>query len=130
MSGSSTWLFIIVIALAIGLGLVNGWNDAANAIATVIGTRVLSPRHAVIMAAVGNLVGAATGTAVARTIGKGILLPEAITYPTVIASLASIIIWGTLTTSVGLPISLHHGFIAALTLFSLYLLHKGVGIKN
>ncbi|MBA7546682.1 hypothetical protein ES705_39077 [subsurface metagenome] len=60
------------------------------------------------------MAGAATGTLVAKTIGKGILIPEAITYLTVIAALASIIIWGTLATYVGLPISLHHGFIAGL----------------
>jgi len=60
------------------------------------------------------MAGAATGTLVAKTIGKGILAPEAITYLTVIASLASIIIWGTLATYAGLPISLHHGFIAGL----------------
>ncbi len=106
--------FGIVMALAIGLGLVNGWNDSANAIATVIGTRVLSPRAALIMAAIANLAGAATGTAVARTIGKGILIPEAMSYPTVIAGLASIVIWGTMATRYGLPISLTHGLVAGL----------------
>jgi len=60
------------------------------------------------------MVGAATGTAVAHTIGKGILIDGAITYPVVIAALASIIIWGTVATRAGLPISLHHGFIAGL----------------
>lgn len=114
MPDSSFSLFILIIVLAIGFGMVNGWNDAANAIATVIGTRVLSPRNAITLAAFCNFAGAATGLAVAHTIGKGILVPEAITYPTVIASLASIIIWGTFATYLGLPISLHHGFIAGL----------------
>ena len=114
MPDSSLYLLLIIIVLAIGFGMVNGFNDAANAIATVIGTRVLSPRNAVIMATFLNFAGAATGLAVARTIGKGILVPEAITYLTVIAALAAIIIWGILATYLGLPISLHHGFIAGL----------------
>ena len=107
-------LLIGVIAAAIGFGIANGFNDAANAIATVISTRVLSPRNAIIMAAIFNLAGAATGTAVARTIGKGILIPEAISYQTVIAALAAVIIWTTLATYRGLPVSLTHGFVAAM----------------
>ncbi|MFH1169550.1 MAG: inorganic phosphate transporter [Chloroflexota bacterium] len=114
MVDPSLAILVLVIILAIGFGAVNGWNDAANAIATVIGTRVLSPRNAIIMAAILNFAGAATGLAVAHTIGKGILAPEAITYPTVISALVSIIIWGSLASYLGLPISLHHGFIAAL----------------
>ncbi|GAI47623.1 unnamed protein product, partial [marine sediment metagenome] len=82
--------------------------------ATVIGTRALSPRKAIIMAAIFNLAGAATGTAVAQTIGKGILIPEAISYQTVIAALAAVIIWTTLATYYGLPVSLTHGFVAAI----------------
>lgn len=114
MPDSSLWLLLLVIVLAIGFGVVNGFNDAANAIATVIGTRVLSPRNAIILAAFLNLAGAATGLAVARTIGKGILVPEAISYLTVIAALASVIIWTTLATYYGLPVSITHGFIAGL----------------
>ena len=78
MPDASLGLLLLIIALALGFGVVNGFNDAANAIATVIGTRVLSPRNAIIMAAFLNLAGAATGTAVAITIGKGILAPEVI----------------------------------------------------
>lgn len=114
MPDTSFPILIIIIILAIGFGMVNGFNDAANAIATVIGTRVLSPRNAIMMAAVLNFAGAATGLAVAHTIGKGILVPEAITFPTLIAALIAIIIWGALATYMGLPISLHHGFIAGL----------------
>jgi len=104
----------LVIVLAIGFGVVNGFNDAANAIAAAIGTRALSPRTAIIVAVIANFAGAATGTAVAHTIGKGILIQEVISYPTLIAALASIIVWGTLATKAGLPISIHHGFIAGL----------------
>jgi PiT family inorganic phosphate transporter len=114
MPDASFSLFILIVILAIGFGVVNGFNDAANAIAPAVGTRALSPRNAMIVAAVANMAGACTGTAVAHTIGKGILVPDAITYLTVIASLAAIIIWGTLATYMGLPISLHHGFIAGL----------------
>jgi len=114
MPDSSLYLFILIVILAVGFGIVNGFNDAANAIAPAIGTRAVSPRNALIIAVIANMAGAATGTLVAKTIGKGILIPEAITYLTVIAALASIIIWGTLATYVGLPISLHHGFIAGL----------------
>lgn len=110
----SLWVLIVIILLALGFGVVNGFNDAANAIATVIGTRTLSPRNAIIMAAFFNLAGAATGTAVARTIGKGILIPEAISFQTVIAALAAVIIWTTLATYRGLPVSLTHGFVAAM----------------
>lgn len=114
MPDSSLLLLLLIIAFAIGFGIVNGFNDAANAIATVVGTRVLSPRNAIILAAFLNLAGAATGLAVARTIGKGILVPEAISYLTVIAGLASVIIWGTIATYYGLPVSITHGFVAGL----------------
>lgn len=114
MPDTSLYLLVLIIVLAVGFAVVNGFNDAANAIAPAIGTRALSPRRAIIIAAVANLAGAATGTAVAHTIGKGILFPEAITYQAIIASLLSIIIWGWLATYLGLPISLHHGFIAGL----------------
>jgi PiT family inorganic phosphate transporter len=114
MPDASFSLLILIIIFAVGFGVVNGFNDAANAIAPAIGARSLSPRNAIIIATVTNMAGACTGTAVAHTIGKGILVPEAITYPTVIAALVSIIIWGTLATYMGLPISLHHGFIAGL----------------
>jgi PiT family inorganic phosphate transporter len=105
---------ILIIVLAIGFGVVNGFNDAANAVAASIGCRALSPRDAIILAACCNFVGAATGTAVAQTIGKGILVPEAISYLTVIAGLAAVIIWGSIATRYGLPVSITHGFVAGL----------------
>ena len=117
MPDPSLLILGFIIILAIGFGITNGFNDAANAIATTIGTRVLSPRNALILATFFNLAGAATGTAVAMTIGKGILAPEVTSefgYVPVIAALASVIIWTTLATYYGLPVSLSHGFIAAL----------------
>jgi PiT family inorganic phosphate transporter len=114
MPDSSLALLILIILFAVGFGVVNGFNDAANAIAAAIGTRAISPRNAVIMAATLNFVGTATGLEVARTIGKGILVPEAITYLTVIAGLVAAIIWGTLATYWGLPISITHSFVTGL----------------
>jgi len=114
MPDTSWTLFVLIIVLSVGFGVVNGFNDAANAIAPAIGARSISPRVAIIIAAIANMAGACTGIAVAHTIGKGILVADAITFATVIAALASIIIWGTMATYMGLPISLHHGFIAGL----------------
>jgi PiT family inorganic phosphate transporter len=114
MPDSSLALLIVIVVFAIGFGVVNGFNDAANAIAAAVGTRALSPRNAVIVGAFLNFAGAATGLEVARTIGKGILAPEAISYLTVIAGLATVIVWGTLATYWGLPISITHSFVSGL----------------
>ena len=117
MPDSSFSLLILIVLLAVGFGVVNGFNDAANAIAPAIGARSISPRNAIIIATVANMAGACTGLAVAHTIGKGIITEEVLLqfqYVPVIAALLSIIIWGTLATYMGLPISLHHGFIAGL----------------
>ncbi|MDY7019437.1 MAG: inorganic phosphate transporter [Chloroflexota bacterium] len=107
-------LLIVVIAAAIGFAIANGFNDAANAIATVIGTRTLSPRAAIIMAAFFNFLGAATGTAVAMTIAKGIIAPEDLTMNIILAGTAAIIIWAIIATRYGMPISLTHGLVAGL----------------
>jgi len=107
-------LLVLVIAAAIGFGVVNGFNDAANSVAASIGSRAISPRNAIILAAFCNFAGAATGQEVARTIGKGILVPEAISYLTVIAGLVAVIIWGTIATRLGLPVSISHGFVTGL----------------
>jgi len=105
---------IVVIAAAIGFGVVNGFNDAANAVAASIGSRAISPRNAIILAAFCDFAGAATGLEVARTIGKGILDPELISYTIVFAALAAVIIWGTIATRRGLPVSISHSFVTGL----------------
>jgi PiT family inorganic phosphate transporter len=107
-------LLVLVVAAAIGFGVVNGFNDAANSVAASIGSRAISPRNAIILAAFCNFAGAATGLEVARTIGRGILVPEAISYLTVIAALVAVIIWGTIATRLGLPVSISHGFVTGL----------------
>ena len=114
MPDANFYLLILIVVLAIGFGFTNGINDAANAIATAIGTRALSPRAAVILAAIFNFAGAATGLEVARTIGKGILIEGVITNEVMIAALASVIIWTAFATYRGLPVSLTHGFVVAL----------------
>ena len=90
----------------------NGWTDAPNAIATVVSTRVMRPHHAVVMAAVLNAAGAFAGTAVAATIGKGILRSEAIDIETVGAAMMGIVIWSTVAWYYGLPTSESHGLVA------------------
>jgi PiT family inorganic phosphate transporter len=128
MPDSSLWLLLIIIALAIGFGVTNGLNDAANAVAASIGSRALSPRSAIILSACFNLAGAATGTAVARTIGKGILTQEVMSeflYIPLIAALAAVIVWGSIATYYGLPVSISHGFIAGLAAAGIALVGSG-----
>lgn len=106
---------VIVLLLVLAAEFVNGWTDAPNAIATVVSTRVLSPYRAVVMAAVLNILGAlATGTAVAVTIGKGIVRPEIIGLHTVAAGMIAIVIWSTLAWRWGLPTSETHALVAGL----------------
>ncbi len=131
MPDSSLVLLIFIIAFAIGFGVVNGFNDAANAIAAAVGTRALSPRNAVMMGAALNFAGAATGLAVARTIGEGILDPAVISdfeYVPVIAGLAAVIVWGTLATYWGLPVSITHSFVTGLAAAGIALAGSGAVI--
>lgn len=102
------------IVLALLFDISNGYNDAANAIATVVSTRVLSPAQAVLLAALMNVLGAFLTTAVAKTIGTGIVDPKAITEIVVISALASGFVWNTLMTVLGLPVSASHALIGGL----------------
>jgi len=104
----------IVLFLVLAAEFVNGWTDAPNAIATVVSTRVLKPQTAVVMASVLNVVGAMSGTAVAATIGKGIVKPEIINLITVGAAMVGIIFWSTLAWRYGLPTSESHALVAGL----------------
>jgi len=103
-----------VLLLILGAEFVNGWTDAPNAIATVVSTRALSPRQAVLMAAVLNLLGVLSGTAVAATIGKGIIDPRAVDLATVGGAMVGIIFWSTLAARWGLPTSESHALVAGL----------------
>ncbi|KJU87399.1 Phosphate transporter [Candidatus Magnetobacterium bavaricum] len=93
---------------------INGWTDAPNAVATVISTRVLSPYSAIVIASVLNTAGAFAGTAVATTIGKGIVNIDSINVFTILAALISIVIWGILSAHYSIPISKSHALIAGL----------------
>jgi len=107
-------LFLLVLLAALVFEYINGFHDAANAIATVVSTKVLTPRQAIMMAAACNLIGAFFGTAVAKTIGADIVKIEAITMQTVFAALIGAIIWGLLTWWLGLPSSSSHALIGGL----------------
>ncbi|MCX6024348.1 MAG: inorganic phosphate transporter [Chloroflexi bacterium] len=104
-------LLVLIVVLGLIFEYVNGFHDAANAIATIVATRVLRPQEAVIMAGVLNFLGALSGTAVATTVGKGIVDPNAINNVTVIAALISAIIWDLVTWRYGIPSSSSHALI-------------------
>lgn len=105
-------LLIITVAIALVFDFINGFHDAANSIATVVSTRVLSPKLAVIWAAFFNFVAAfVLGTAVAKTIGKGMIRLEDVTPYVVIAGLLGAIVWDLLTWWWGLPTSSSHALI-------------------
>lgn len=114
MADRSVAMFALVMVLGYVYAFVSGFTDAANAIATSVGTRVLSPRAAVLMAGVFNLLGGLTGTAVAVTIGQGIVDPSALSLATVVAGLAGAMTWSLLTYRVGIPVSETHGLIGGL----------------
>ncbi|GEM44955.1 inorganic phosphate transporter [Deinococcus cellulosilyticus] len=102
---------IAIVVLALAFDFINGFHDTANAIATSVATRVLSPGQAVLMAGVLNVVGALTGTAVAKTVGKDIVRPELVTLELVGAALLSAIIWNLLTWWKGIPSSSSHALV-------------------
>jgi PiT family inorganic phosphate transporter len=104
----------LVLVLAYLFEFANGWTDAPNSIATVVSTRVLRPVAAVLMAGVLNLLGALTGTAVAKTIAAGIVDPGFITLETVAAAVLAATIWAMGAQYFGLPSSESHALVAGL----------------
>jgi len=108
-------LAIVAIIIALIFDFVNGFNDSANSVATVIGTRVLRPIHAVALSAAANFIGPFVfGVAVATTIAKGIVSPDEITVYMIIGGLAGAIAWSSLCTYFGLPISNSHSLIGGI----------------
>lgn len=105
---------LALIAVALIFDFINGFHDTANAIATVIATRVLAPWQAVLMAAGFNFVGALTGTAVAKTIGTGLIDPSTITQSGVLAALIGAIFWNLLTWYYGIPSSSSHALVGGI----------------
>src|SRR3989337_659746 len=113
---SLTPALIVVLLLVLAAEFVNGWTDSPNAIATVVATHVLSPFKAVIMAAGLNMLGVLlTGTAVATTIGKGIVRPEFIDLSVVAAAMLTIVLWSTIAWRYGIPTSESHELVAGLS---------------
>jgi inorganic phosphate transporter, PiT family len=107
-------LLVVAVVVALGFDFTNGFHDTANAVATSISTRALSPRMAVAVASVANLVGAFVTTAVAKTVGKGIIDTGLANTRTVLAALIGAIAWNLLTWWLGLPSSSSHALIGGL----------------
>ncbi len=111
-------LLVLIVFLALLYDFLNGANDSANAIATVIATKALTPLKALALASVFNLAGAFVVTAVARTIGKGIVsLPDLepeIAFMVLIGGLLGAIIWTAICTWLGIPISVTHSLVGGL----------------
>ena len=109
-----TFALVVVIGLAIVFDYINGFHDTANAIATSVATRALSPRMAIAMAATFNFVGAFAGTAVAKTIGAGIVDETTTTQTVIMSALIGAIAWNLFTWYHGLPSSSSHALIGGL----------------
>ena len=107
-------LFLFVLLAALVFEYINGFHDTANAIATVVSTKVLTARQAILMAAFFNLIGALAGTAVAKTISGGLVSAGAVTMLTVLCALLGAIIWNLFTWWLGLPSSSSHALIGGL----------------
>src|SRR3990172_1001560 len=99
-------IVLLIIAVALVFDFINGFHDAANSIATVVSTRVLTPGKAVIWAAFFNFVAAfGFGTAVAKTVGSGMIDLDVVTYAVIFSGLTGAIIWDLITWYYGLPTS-------------------------
>ncbi|MEI8377459.1 MAG: inorganic phosphate transporter [bacterium] len=107
-------LLILVIAIALIFEYINGFHDSANSISMVISTKALSPRYAILYAAVLDFAGALAGTHVAKTIGSGIVSPDSITQLVILSALLGAIIWNLITWYFGLPSSSSHALIGGL----------------
>ena len=127
MIDSTSLIFLIaVILIALAFDFANGFNDAANAIATVVSTRVMSPLVAVTMAGVMNFLGALSGTAVAKAVGKGVVDPDSVTLVVVAGGVAAAAAWVFLASRMGLPVSGSHSLIAGVA--GAGIAHGGTGV--
>lgn len=107
-------LLVLVVILTLVFDFINGFHDSANAIATVVSTRVMTPLVAVIYAGILNFMGALMGTEVAATIGSGLVDVETVTLHTILCTVLSAIIWNLITWYKGLPTSSSHAIIGSL----------------
>ena len=113
MTAAVLFVFVVIL-VALIFELVNGFHDAANSIATVVATKVLTANQGIALAAVCELLGAMVGTAVATTIGKGLVDTHYITMSTILCALLGGIIWNLLTWYFGLPSSSSHALMGGL----------------
>ncbi|HEV7603918.1 MAG TPA: anion permease, partial [Candidatus Limnocylindrales bacterium] len=109
-----TLMLVVVVLLALAFDYTNGFHDTANAIATTVATRALPPRYAILMAAAFNFIGAFAGTAVAKTIGSGLVDEKTTTQGIIAAALIGAIAWNLITWQQGLPSSSSHALIGGL----------------
>ena len=114
MGEGVTLTLVAVVALAVAFDYINGFHDTANAIATSVATKALHPRHAILMAAGFNFIGAFAGTAVAKTIGSSLVDETSTTQTIVAAALVGAIIWNLITWRWGIPSSSSHALIGGL----------------
>jgi phosphate/sulfate permease len=121
-------LILIVMLVALVFEYINGFHDTANSIATVVATKVLSPRQAVVLAAVTNLTGALVGTAVAKTIASGIVDTKIVTSEVLVCALLGGITWNLITWWPGLPPSSTHALVGGLCGAGLAAAHGNWGV--
>ena len=107
-------LVLIVIVVALAFEFINGFHDTANAIATSVGTKVLTPTQAIALSTAGNFVGALVGIKVATTVGKGLVDPGLININTILCALLAAIVWNLVTWYMGLPSSSSHALFGGL----------------
>ncbi len=120
---SDITLLVLVVVAALWYDFVNGFHDAANAIATTVSTRALSARQAILLARTLNFLGALSHTAVAYTIGKGVVESSIVTLPMLLGALLGAIAWGYVTWYYGLPSSSTHALVGGLIGVGLYVSH-------
>lgn len=114
MSNEVIFITIIIIITALAFNFINGFHDTANAIATSVTTKTLTPAQAIIMASVFELVGALFSTKVAETVGKGIVNTDSINLNVLLAAISAAIIWNLITWYYGIPSSSSHALIGGL----------------
>lgn len=108
------FLLVLTIILALAFDYINGFHDTANAIATVVSTRVLTPRTAILLAAALNFIGALFATHVAKTVASGIVVPSMATEVVVLGAVFAAIVWNLITWFYGIPSSSSHALIGGL----------------
>ncbi len=114
MPDGFTLTLLVVLGLAIAFDYINGFHDTANAIATSVSTRALKPGWAIAMSAVANFAGALTGTAVAKTVGSGLIDTNVESQTVIAAALIGAIVWNLITWRLGIPSSSSHALIGGL----------------